>query len=207
MPRPPRLQEDVGRPRKGAGLAGRTGQRVVDLDKERLVKLLNLTGSAHDGEALAAIRKANELLDQHKASWSDVMGIGVEPASAPEPEPAPPPPPPPHPWPQARPRPPVRPRPSVWAEAAAAVRRRTEEVPTGYALARHYRNAFRREPFVPRLLAFPFWIVVELLGLILPRMVLNTGSAKLVITFVMSLVVGSFAWIALGYYIFVEMRI
>ena len=41
-------------------------------DRERLVKLLNMTHSASDGEALAAIRKCNELLRQHKLSWIDV---------------------------------------------------------------------------------------------------------------------------------------
>jgi hypothetical protein len=42
-------------------------------DRERLVKLLSMTHSASDGEALAAIRKCNELLRQHKVSWNDVV--------------------------------------------------------------------------------------------------------------------------------------
>ena len=42
-------------------------------DRERLVKLLGMTHSASDGEALAAIRKCNELLRQHKLSWNDVV--------------------------------------------------------------------------------------------------------------------------------------
>jgi len=42
-------------------------------DRERLVKLLSMTHSASDGEALAAIRKCNELLRQHKLGWNDVL--------------------------------------------------------------------------------------------------------------------------------------
>jgi hypothetical protein len=42
-------------------------------DRERLVKLLGVTHSTSDGEALAAIRKCNELLIQHKLSWNDVV--------------------------------------------------------------------------------------------------------------------------------------
>src|SRR5919202_1513485 len=42
-------------------------------DRERLVKLLSMTHSASDGEALAAMRKCNELLTQHKLSWNDVV--------------------------------------------------------------------------------------------------------------------------------------
>ena len=42
-------------------------------DRERLVKLLGMTHSTSDGEALAAIRKCNELLVQHKLSWNDVV--------------------------------------------------------------------------------------------------------------------------------------
>lgn len=42
-------------------------------DRERLVKLLRVTHSTSDGEALAAIRKCNELLAQRKLSWNDVV--------------------------------------------------------------------------------------------------------------------------------------
>ena len=42
-------------------------------DRERLVKLLSMTHSASDGEALTAIRKCNELLRQHKVSWNDAV--------------------------------------------------------------------------------------------------------------------------------------
>jgi hypothetical protein len=42
-------------------------------DRERLVKLLGMTHSTNDGEALAAIRKCNELLRQHKSSWNELV--------------------------------------------------------------------------------------------------------------------------------------
>ena len=50
----------------------------MELDKERLAKLLNMTGSDHDAEALAAARKANEFLRQHRKSWRDVLGLKFE---------------------------------------------------------------------------------------------------------------------------------
>lgn len=159
----------------------------MDLDKDRLVKLLNLTASMHDGEALAAIRKSNELLQQHKSSWSEVMGLdapAVE-AEVEQPRPTPPPPPPIRAAPAA---PPPRPRPQE------------PLLPAGYAFARQYRNDFRKEPFLPRLLAFPFWIVLELLAALRPRKLVNTRGAGMVLTFVVSLLLGSFTWVALGYY-------
>ena len=39
------------------------------LDAQKLVKLLMLTTSSFDGEALAAIRKANQMLCDAKTSW------------------------------------------------------------------------------------------------------------------------------------------
>jgi len=39
-------------------------------DAERLVKLCGLIGSAHDGEALNAARKAHELLRRNGATWT-----------------------------------------------------------------------------------------------------------------------------------------
>ncbi len=46
----------------------------MPLDKDRLIKLLNMTMSQHDGEALSAIRKSNELLNLNQTSWSDLFG-------------------------------------------------------------------------------------------------------------------------------------
>jgi hypothetical protein len=44
-----------------------------DRERERLVKLLGLTRSSNDGEALAALRKCNDVLTQHHLSWADVV--------------------------------------------------------------------------------------------------------------------------------------
>ena len=46
----------------------------MDLDRERLIRLLGMTDSDQDAEALVAIRKSNEMLKAHGKSWSDVLG-------------------------------------------------------------------------------------------------------------------------------------
>lgn len=43
------------------------------LDRERLAKILALTTSEHDGEALSAIRKANEIIKGEKLTWDEVL--------------------------------------------------------------------------------------------------------------------------------------
>jgi len=48
------------------------------LDKTRLVKLVMMTTSNHDGEALNAIRMANSLLAANKLNWSDILLGGEE---------------------------------------------------------------------------------------------------------------------------------
>jgi hypothetical protein len=60
----------------------RNAGRGVTIDRERLVRLLRMTESDRDAEALIAIRKSNELLKAHRMSWSDVIEL-------PEPLPAP----------------------------------------------------------------------------------------------------------------------
>jgi hypothetical protein len=40
---------------------------------ERLIKLLGMLGSAHDGERAAAGLKAHELVRRHGLTWSDVL--------------------------------------------------------------------------------------------------------------------------------------
>jgi hypothetical protein len=42
---------------------------------ERLIKLLGMLGSAHDGERAAAGLKAHEFLKRHGLQWSDVIVI------------------------------------------------------------------------------------------------------------------------------------
>jgi hypothetical protein len=151
----------------------------VELDKDRLAKLLNLTESEHDGEALAAIRKANDLLRQYGASWSAALGLS-EPAE------------------RSHPSDPAAAR-SAHA-ATAAQPRRPAEIRPGHLPARVYRNAFRREPMLPRLLGFPFWIVVELLALVMPNTLLDTRGPILTMIFTLSIMLGIAAWIGLGYY-------
>jgi hypothetical protein len=43
------------------------------LDRERLAKILALTASTNDGEALAAIRKANDIVRGEDMTWDDVL--------------------------------------------------------------------------------------------------------------------------------------
>lgn len=42
-------------------------------DRQKIVKLLNLTTSSNDAEALLAIRKANEMLGKEGMIWSDYL--------------------------------------------------------------------------------------------------------------------------------------
>jgi hypothetical protein len=46
----------------------------MTLNRDQLIKLLNLTGSEYDAEALNAIRRANALLRKHRATWADLVG-------------------------------------------------------------------------------------------------------------------------------------
>jgi hypothetical protein len=55
----------------------------VTIDRERLIRLLRMTESDQDAEALIAIRKTNDMLRASGMGWSDVIG---PPASA-EPRP------------------------------------------------------------------------------------------------------------------------
>jgi hypothetical protein len=49
---------------------------------ERLVKLLGMLGSNHDGERAAAALKANALVREHGLVWSDVIPATPEPRSS-----------------------------------------------------------------------------------------------------------------------------
>jgi len=40
---------------------------------ERLAKLLELTASNHDGEALVAVRKANETIERIGITWTEIL--------------------------------------------------------------------------------------------------------------------------------------
>jgi hypothetical protein len=47
----------------------------VTIDRERLIRLLRMTESDRDAEALTAIRKTNAMLKASGASWSDVIDL------------------------------------------------------------------------------------------------------------------------------------
>jgi hypothetical protein len=44
------------------------------MDMDRLIKILGMTGSSHDGEALAALRMAQKLMSSHGKTWKDLIG-------------------------------------------------------------------------------------------------------------------------------------
>ena len=47
----------------------------MTIDRERLIRLLRMTESDRDAEALIAIRKTNAMLKANGASWSDVIEL------------------------------------------------------------------------------------------------------------------------------------
>jgi|GEM_PF-2709507 len=58
---------------------------TAKLDRRRLVKVLGMLGSRHDGEALNAARTAHAMLAQSKTRWEDLLE--VKPGEEPEPLP------------------------------------------------------------------------------------------------------------------------
>lgn len=46
------------------------------MDREKLTKLLALSTSTNDNEALAAIRMANAMLAKDKVTWGEIMAAG-----------------------------------------------------------------------------------------------------------------------------------
>ncbi len=52
------------------------------LDLRRLVKLLGMLGSQHDGEALAAARKAHALVRDSGHTWAELVSLISDSASA-----------------------------------------------------------------------------------------------------------------------------
>jgi hypothetical protein len=60
-------------------------------DLQRLAKLLGLLGSSHDGEVLAAARKAHSLLIEKGATWYQALQVTeiVEPSAGRKPKAAP----------------------------------------------------------------------------------------------------------------------
>jgi hypothetical protein len=50
----------------------------MTLDKTKLLKVLGMTGSAHDGEALAALRTALKMMANANVTWVDIITIVVK---------------------------------------------------------------------------------------------------------------------------------
>lgn len=146
---------------------------MVELDKDRLAKLLSMTSSEHDAEALAAIRKANDLLRINRKTWFDVLSTAAPVLEPPRSE-----------APRYAPRPAGPPPP-----------------PAGYQRLRDYRDALRREPFLPRLLGFPFWLLIEAVAFIFPRAQLNTRGSFIAVIFALGMLGGIGFWVWLGYYL------
>jgi len=55
------------------------------IDRSTVAKLLGLIGSHHDAEALAAARKAHQLIVDRGATWPEALGLDA-PALPPEPD-------------------------------------------------------------------------------------------------------------------------
>jgi hypothetical protein len=49
---------------------------VADLDTRRLILVLNMLGSSHDGEKLAALARAEAMLKAAGRTWGDLVGSG-----------------------------------------------------------------------------------------------------------------------------------
>lgn len=52
---------------------------MTSSDRVTVAKLLGLIGSAHDAEALAAARKAHELVKARGITWPDLLGLDAMP--------------------------------------------------------------------------------------------------------------------------------
>jgi hypothetical protein len=58
---------------------------IASLDRARLVKLLGMLGSAHEGEVVAAARQAERLRHEARATWVDILApaAGVQRSATP----------------------------------------------------------------------------------------------------------------------------
>lgn len=50
---------------------------MLPADFELLKKVMGMTGSDQDGEALSAVRTANKILKSHKKNWEDVFNSKI----------------------------------------------------------------------------------------------------------------------------------
>lgn len=110
---------------------------MPDIDKPRLVKLLNLTDSSAEGEALGAIRAANASLRKARLSWEQVIDGGkVEVAAKPS---------------------------APKAEGGGPIGREGHEPTPGLPVDHKgaVRNGVRAIPFFMRVFLFPVWLTAE----------------------------------------------
>lgn len=137
------------------------GNRVV-VDRDRLVKLLNMTASSHDSEALAAMRHSNQMLRQANMSWADLIAVATEPPPARAPTE-------PKAEPDIRRHDPPSPRSANWGrdlfgDEPSITRSADPKKAQSDQLAlkrRVLRGRIRAVPFVLRLLFFPIWVFAE----------------------------------------------
>ncbi len=144
----------------------------MEVDRTLLAKLLSMTDSPHDAEALAAIRKANQLLRIQATTWSDVLQTSGPEAPAP-----------------------------VAFDAGPT----PAELPPGYQRAAQYRDVFLSESIILRLLAFPFWIFVEILAGIDPGMPLDTRGKPLSLVFALCMLLSVAVWLTAACYLVFEL--
>ena len=144
------------------------------MERERFVKLLGMTSSSSDGEALAAIRKCNDMLTQHKLSWHDVvqpLGPGQErsqtsmPAEAGRTDGAS--------------RKSARPSPSRAFEASIRREKYLEQTWRNEKAAA-VRVYIRNVPLLLRLLLFPLWATAAMVaGIVIPEASTAVRAMKL----------------------------
>ncbi len=122
---------------------------MEQIDRARLVKLLNLTASPHDAEALSAARHSNEMLRAAGASWDALLG-GAGSRSASE----------------SDPRDDMGNaslRDDIFGEGASVAPSGDDIAPpTSVEVAkRQARQRIRGFPLVARLALFPLWLAAE----------------------------------------------
>ena len=146
----------------------------MDLDRERLIRLLGMTDSDQDAEALTAVRMSNALLRAQGLTWKDVIDPsgtvqqdGGDPAEEPYFN---------EDW-SMGPRP-------------------------GYEPSRRIRDALRAE-FPITLAFFPLWLVAELMAVIFPNVHWNKNGPRTSPVFWTLCWLGLLAWVgAVGFLLF-----
>jgi hypothetical protein len=120
----------------------------VALDRDRLIKLLNMTASQHDAEVLVAIRKSNALLRRNQTTWSELLGTATDPASFESPPPDYP----------------IHPDESEFREFDFAQASEARSIWEARVRAEAFRVELRAVPFWLRLLFFPLWAGAEVVA-------------------------------------------